>query len=228
MIEEAVQFCSSGNLELEGVLTYEEDLRWGHKVLLCSPHPNLGGNMDNNVILALARTLTGEGFITLRFNYRGVGGSQSYCKGFAENYKYWETTFGDGNLEGPLDDTKAALEFLESTTTEESSKTSIVGYSFGAVMGMKVGINKSSVTALVGIATPFGGYSFYFLATPKKPKLFICSDNDFATTIEDTKTAVARLSDPKELIIKAHSSHFYIGNEKELCQDVLRFLRSYC
>lgn len=224
MIEEAIQFCSE-DLQLEGVLTYKEDLAEGHKVLLCPPHPNLGGNMDNNVILALARTLAENGFITLRFNYRGVGGSQSHYKDFAENYKFWETTFGDGSLEDPINDTKAALRFLKSTATENSSRIFIVGYSFGAVMGMKVGVNETSIKAVAGIATPFGGYNFDFLTSSKIPKLFICSDNDFATTIEETKTSVARLSKPKELIIKAHTSHFYIGSEKELCQDVLCFFR---
>ncbi|MFQ5862450.1 MAG: alpha/beta hydrolase [Candidatus Brocadiales bacterium] len=228
MIEETVRFYSSENLQLEGVLTYKEDLRWGHKVLLCSPHPNLGGNMDNNVILALAQMLAENGFITMRFNYRGVGGSQSHCKDFAENYKYWETTFGDGNLEGPMNDAEAALEFLKSTATEDFLRVFIVGYSFGAVIGMKVGVNENSVEAFAGIAAPFGAYSFDFLTMSKKPKLFICSDNDFATTVEDIEVAVARLSGPKELTIKTHSSHFYIGTEKELCQDVLHFFQQHC
>ncbi len=227
MIEETVQFCSE-SLQLEGVLTYKEDLSWGHKILLCSPHPNLGGNMDNNVIRTLAQILAENGFVTLRFNYRGVGGSQSHYKDFADNYKYWETTFGDGNLGGPLNDTKAALEFLKSTATGDLSRVFIAGYSFGAVMGMKVGVKDNAVKALVGIATPFGGYNFDFLMTSDKPKLFICSDNDFATTVDDTKAEFARLSEPKELIIKANSSHFYIGSEKGLCQDVLHFLRPYC
>lgn len=61
----------------------------------------------------------------------------------------------------------------------------------------------------------------------RKPKLFICSDNDFATSVEDTKTAVAGMSEPKELLIKTNASHFYIESEGELCQDILRFLRQY-
>lgn len=226
MIEEIVQF-SSDCLQLEGVLAYKEDLTWGHKVLLCPPHPNLGGNMDNNVVVALARILAENGFITMRFNYRGVGRSQGYCKDFAENYKYWETTFGDGNLGGPLNDTMAALEFLKSTTPKDSSRVSIVGYSFGAVMGMHVGVSEDSVKALAGIATPFGAYNFDFLTASRKPRLFICSDNDFATSVEDTKIAVAGMSEPKELMIKTNTSHFYIGSEGELCQDILRFLRQY-
>ncbi|MEE9200575.1 MAG: dienelactone hydrolase family protein [Candidatus Brocadiales bacterium] len=224
MIEETVEFSSEG-LQLEGVLSYKEDLRCDRKVLLCPPHPNLGGNMDNNVILALARMQAENGFVTMRFNYRGVGKSQSHYKDFAENYKYWETTFGDGNLEGPLNDTKAALEFIKSTATEDSPRVFVVGYSLGAVMGMKIGVNEDSVKALVGIATPFGAYNFDFLEAYKRPKLFICSDNDFATKVEDTKVSTKKLSEPKELIIKTNTSHFYFGIEQELCQDVLRFLQ---
>lgn len=225
MIEEVVHFCSSGGLKLEGVLAYREDVHQCPKVLLCPPHPNLGGDMDNNVILALARTLAEREFITLRFNYRGVGRSQSPYKGFAENYSYWETTYGDGNLEGPQDDTRAAVRFLKSVTAENSSRMFVVGYSFGAVMGMKVGVTEGSVKALVGIATPFGGYSFDFLAGSKIPKLFIVSNDDFATTIEATRIAIRRLSEPKELIVKTKTGHFYIGTEQELCEDILRFFQ---
>lgn len=156
-----------------------------------------------------------------------MGHSQGYYKDFAENYKYWETTFGDGNLGGPLNDTKTALEFLKSTAPKDSSRVFIVGYSFGAVMGMRVGVSEDSVKALAGIATPFGAYNFGFLTASRKPKLFICSDNDFATSVEDTKTAVAGMSEPKELMIKTNASHFYIGSEGELCQDVCHFLRRY-
>ena len=74
-------------------------------------------------------------------------------------------------------------------------------------------------------ATPFGAYNFDFLEAYKRPKLFICSDNDFATKVEDTKVSTKKLSEPKELIIKTNTSHFYFGIEQELCQDVLRFLQ---
>ena len=36
----------------------------------------LGGNMENPVIMALARSLDRAGFATIRFNFRGVGDSQ--------------------------------------------------------------------------------------------------------------------------------------------------------
>jgi len=76
MIEEHVNFNSDG-LKLEGVLSYDENAVNPPSMLLCPPHPHLGGDMENNVITALCKVLAEKGFVTLRFNYRGVGHSES-------------------------------------------------------------------------------------------------------------------------------------------------------
>ncbi len=43
--------------------------------LLCHPHPQFGGTMDNKVVQTLARAFTALGYTSLRFNFRGVGAS---------------------------------------------------------------------------------------------------------------------------------------------------------
>lgn len=43
--------------------------------VLCHPHPQHGGTMDNKVVATLARTCVQLGWDALRFNFRGVGGS---------------------------------------------------------------------------------------------------------------------------------------------------------
>ena len=43
--------------------------------LLAHPHPLMGGTKDNKVVTTLARTLYALGLVTLRPNFRGVGGS---------------------------------------------------------------------------------------------------------------------------------------------------------
>ena len=53
MIEELVHFYAD-RLKLEGVRTYNEDTPPSPAILLCALHPNLGGDMDNNVITSLA------------------------------------------------------------------------------------------------------------------------------------------------------------------------------
>jgi alpha/beta superfamily hydrolase len=44
--------------------------------LVCHPHPQHGGTMDNKVVQTLARAFTQLGCTAVRFNFRGVGASQ--------------------------------------------------------------------------------------------------------------------------------------------------------
>lgn len=44
-------------------------------VVLCHPHPQHGGTMDNKVVQTLARAFLQLGYRTVRFNFRGVGAS---------------------------------------------------------------------------------------------------------------------------------------------------------
>ncbi|HET7792986.1 MAG TPA: alpha/beta fold hydrolase [Rhizobacter sp.] len=44
--------------------------------VVCHPHPLHGGTMDNKVAQTLARAFVQLGFRAVRFNFRGVGGSE--------------------------------------------------------------------------------------------------------------------------------------------------------
>ena len=44
--------------------------------VICHPHPQHGGTMDNKVVQTLARCFLQLGLRSVRFNFRGVGGSQ--------------------------------------------------------------------------------------------------------------------------------------------------------
>ena len=44
--------------------------------VVCHPHPQAGGTMDNKVVQTLARAFVQLGWRSVRFNFRGVGGSQ--------------------------------------------------------------------------------------------------------------------------------------------------------
>ena len=43
--------------------------------VVCHPHPQHGGTMDNKVVQTLARAFTQLGYTAVRFNFRGVGAS---------------------------------------------------------------------------------------------------------------------------------------------------------
>jgi hypothetical protein len=54
-------------------------------VVIAHPHPLFGGTMDNKVVQTLARAFVQCGWTALRFNFRGVGGSEGqYDEGRGE------------------------------------------------------------------------------------------------------------------------------------------------
>src|SRR5512143_649679 len=86
-IEEYITF-SSGSLQLRGVLAYPEEAAPGRAVLMCSPHPHFAGDMNNNVICAVARRLAARA-VVLRFDYRGVGDSEISLAPDISVFDYW-------------------------------------------------------------------------------------------------------------------------------------------
>ena len=53
--------------------------------VIAHPHPLFGGTMDNKVVQTLARAFVQCGWVAVRFNFRGVGGSEgAYDNGVAE------------------------------------------------------------------------------------------------------------------------------------------------
>ncbi len=83
-------------------------------VVLCHPHPLHGGNMFASVIDSLFHHLGGEGFACLRFNFRGVTGSDGCHE------------YGDGEQA----DVQGAVSHLHGLFPD--LPLSLVGWSFGA------------------------------------------------------------------------------------------------
>jgi len=44
--------------------------------VICHPHPQHGGTMDNKVVQTIARAVLQLGWRSVRFNFRGIGASQ--------------------------------------------------------------------------------------------------------------------------------------------------------
>jgi uncharacterized protein len=49
--------------------------------VVCHPHPQFGGTMDNKVVQTLARALLQLGWHSVRFNFRGIGASEGAWDG---------------------------------------------------------------------------------------------------------------------------------------------------
>lgn len=220
MIEEQVNF-NSDSLKLEGVMSYDENVLDPPMILLCPPHPHLGGDMENNVITALGSVLAENGFATLRFNYRGVGSSESKLNNIAEVYEYWEEILNNDDCSDAIVDATSAISYLESTVG--TKKTFIVGYSFGAIVAMLLSVKNVDIRAFASISTPFGRFDTAFLSDCKMPKMFVCADNDFASSLEEVEKGMLNIAEPKILDIMNDCDHFYIDKELEIANKVLKF-----
>ncbi len=190
---------------LEGVLHLPEGRSLPPAAVVCHPHPLMGGTMDNTVVVAVCRTLTARGWAALRFNFRGAGRS--------------EGAFDEGR--GEIDDVAGALDFLCSPPTPssplgETNRLAVVGYSFGAGVGLRCAVRDTRVGWLVGIALTQGHYADRFLDTDPRPKLFIAGERDPWAPADALREYVARLSPPRTLHIISRTDHFFVGREAEV------------
>ena len=115
MRQNTVMF-ETNSLKFEGVVAQPDDLAGSVPgVVICHPGPLNGGNMDNNVVVAVSVALIEEGFTTLRFNFRGVGNSQGeHSKGELEHQE-----------------AMGAMDFLGKWPGVDGNKLGLTGYSFG-------------------------------------------------------------------------------------------------
>jgi alpha/beta superfamily hydrolase len=203
-MEEKVTF-QAGNLTLEGLLWTPAG--GGEKgAVLCHPHPLYGGDMHNNVVSALAEALQKQNIATLRFNFRGTGQS--------------EGSHGGGEAE--KEDVKAAVSYLLSR--QAVSTLAVVGYSFGAAVGLRAGAEDARVSALVGVALPVGMRDASFLLSCTKAKLFVAGDQDNFCPLPALKDLFAKCPEPKEMTVIPGTDHFFWGQEAEVARAVVEFL----
>lgn len=200
-----------GDLTLEGVLEGMPQ-QPGQKrpgVVVCHPHPLYGGDMRNNVVLALCDALAEAGIAALRFNFRGVGRSTG--------------RFGDGI--GEQDDVRAAVEYMAALPALASGRIGLAGYSFGALVGLQAAENDERVKALAAVSPPLVMSDFAFLARDERPKLFVAGSRDDFVPLERFSTLVASLRDPKEQFVVVGADHFWFGREASAAQAVAGFFR---
>jgi len=206
MKEEKV-FIPCDGLRLEGLLSVQEALPARGGVVLCHPHPLYGGEMDNPVVTTAAEAAVEEGFQTLRFNFRGVGKS--------------EGTHADGV--GEKDDVRAAIELLNSKV--DGPSLILVGYSFGAMVGLPVAIEDARVKGVVVIAPPLEMHNFDFLKGSKKDKLVIVGNRDLYCPVGKLKELYQHLEDPKSLVMIEGANHFFSYHVKFLTPPLREFFR---
>lgn len=197
-----------GDLLLEGIITLPEGEGPFPAVVVCHPHPLYGGNMDNNVVLAVCQALVAESMVTLRFNFRGVGNS--------------EGKFGQGVDE--QQDAIAAISCLDGMKEVDLGKIGLAGYSFGATVALSTAPKDERVQAVVAISPPLS--SPESLKEYLKPKLLLCGGKDAFIPQHNFLRLVDGLPEPKEQVIIPNADHFWWGCEEEAVRRVADFFAS--
>lgn len=207
--EEQVRFSSGANL-LEGILAYPDAGSAEEAVLLLSPHPHMGGRMDNNVIAFLAQGLAAAGRATLRFNYGGVGNSTLALAAGDSAYEYWARLEAGQHYSAALPDAQAARAFLCAAVPD--ARVGYVGYSFGACLAILLaGVHAPDW--LNAISPPVSRAPLDGVENLTMSSLFIAGDRDFAFERERFEGIFARVPGARAFVELSGSDHFFRQDE---------------
>jgi uncharacterized protein len=199
MKEEKIIF-PSGALQLEGL--YGEN-KGDKGSVICHPHPQLGGSMENNVVVSLITALLIHGYSTLRFNFRGVGRS--------------EGTYDNGL--GEQDDIGGAVSWMRQ---RGKGNMLLAGYSFGAWVSVKWLPDHDLDHPAILIAPPINVMDFDFSSLAGRIGLVVCGGRDSFCSHDRMKEIARRMNCRFELIPDA--DHFFFGKESELVSILNAYL----
>ena len=211
MRQSAMMFETNG-LKFEGIVTQTDETTDSVPgVVICHPGPLNGGNMDNNVVLAVSFALVEAGFATLRFNFRGVGNSQGI--------------HSRGELE--YQEALGALEFLGAWPGVDSTRLGLAGYSFGTsiILGNVELQNKAQVYAL--ISPSIERLEKTALTTDERPKLVISGELDSLIQSPQLQSVLESFVQPFSCRFVAGADHYWLGREEEVALQVSRFFSTH-
>ena len=174
--------------------------------VVCHPHPLFGGTMHNKVVYQAAKSLDALGIPVLRFNFRGAGLSAgAHDRG-----------------QGEQGDVRAALDFLHDEFP--GVPLLLAGFSFGSVVGLRVGCEDPRVSYLIGLGIPVNSSDFSFLNHCNKPKLFVHGSKDKFGAAEKVKALVASWPGDNRLVVVDEADHFFAGKLDQLDRAISTWL----
>lgn len=176
--------------------------------LVCHAHPLHGGSMHTKAVSRAARGLVAAGFVTLRFNFRGVGASAGQWSG------------GPGEME----DARVAMAHL--VGLRQHGTLVLGGFSFGAAIALRLGVEAASthgVGALCGIAPPLDRFDFRFLAATPCPVLLVAGDADPFCPLADLEALRRDIGAPARVAVLPGAGHLLVERLDALERTVRDF-----
>jgi len=225
-----VTFASAGShpVQLEGSLHFVDGQGQWPAAVICHPHPLGGGSMHNSVVWAIAHALASRGVLALRFNFRGVGRSGGQ----------------HDHGRGERADVAGALDWLLADPNVDPWRVSVVGYSFGAWIGLAQAQTDARVAAVAAVGLAAWHYDAEFsenntppdlgtdawdvepdlLRSYTRPKLFVTGEFDSFSPPGVLRRWVDGLPPPREVYVVERSDHFMQGRERDVGELVGDFL----
>ncbi|MDA1062456.1 MAG: hypothetical protein O2895_06080 [Chloroflexi bacterium] len=202
----------SGEANLEGVLLLPDSAIDGAAgvaaplpaVVICHPHPQYGGSMDNNVVFGAATGVLEHGIAALLFNFRGVGGSDGVVS---------------DRDEARLD-ALAALDFAAQLPEVDAERVALAGYSFGA--GAAAAAARASIPALALISLPLTMLERArdVLEAFPGPLLLLSGDRDQGSEEAGLRELAAASLGAADVQMVAGVDHFWGGRERAVADAI--------
>lgn len=208
MTPEPASCRTSDGLSLEAEWNAPPDAR--ATVVLCHPHPQYGGTMRSIVISALFEAMPEHGIACLRFNFRGVEGS--------------EGDHGEG-----IDEPRDVVAALDAATAAAAATNivgplALIGWSFGADMALS--IVDERVTGWLGIAPPLRfrpAATYAVIGADVRPKLLVLAAHD-EFRAPDEIAEETRDWKSTRIEVVAGASHFFVGRTDRVVAHATDFV----
>jgi uncharacterized protein len=174
--------------------------------IICHPHPQQGGTMDNKVVTTLMRAYRDLGMHVVRFNFRGVGKS--------------EGEFAQGK--GEYEDLIAVVNWV--IEEFEGFDLLLAGFSFGSSIAARASYVVSRLQHLTLVAPPIERYEYDKGGIFNVPLCVIQGDKDERVYAEGVFNWVNQLESPHHLIRYPDATHFFHGYLSHIKSDLTQHL----
>ena len=209
MHQTAIDIIVAKNLQLEGVFTRPHTACGGFPtIVVCHPHPLLGGDMDHPLVMAICQAANREKIGSLRFNFRGVGKSGGMFTGGDQERK----------------DVKAALNIAKLMPGTDVTRLGLVGYSFGASTVLQGLSRYKEVKSLVLISPPITSIRNSRIIEDQRPKMFIVGQKDGVVPPVDLQRILDDARHPVRFREINGANHNFLGQAEEVAEQVICFL----
>ncbi len=196
---------SSGSCPLEGLWQAGTTDKG---VVITHPHPLYGGTMRNPVVEAIQKAYHLNGYATLRFNFRGVGGSQG--------------DFDKGN--GEQEDVRAAIATIQD---RGAHAVDLAGYSFGAWVNAATAASEcKAIASMLMVSPPVGFIEFKNVSALSCLKLVVTGSRDDIAPVDQIRALLPAWNPDALFEIIDGCDHFYAGYLERLQAILTSFLQN--